>query len=162
MSYKNWSAICAITDQNLKFCVACSTDEKVLEGLQRGFPELFTEEKPEHDGPWPLSVIRRAFDTRAPNITEEELLSGELEIPFVYAVGPSCPQGERDGRLILTTSEENELLEGWEEAEETKFFPYNLGCFWVNDEKYYVAYYSTLETWVWAILVPATLVDENS
>ena len=86
--YRNWHAICAITDPHLKLCVSLTKDESLLAKLALGFPELFTEEKPEHEGPWPLSVLRRAvkdsYDEAHDVSTANEVLT-TLGFPVIQA-----------------------------------------------------------------------------
>jgi hypothetical protein len=46
--FKNWPAICDETDQLLMLLVATTNNPKTLQGLEAGFPYLFTEtEQPE-------------------------------------------------------------------------------------------------------------------
>ena len=41
--FKNWSAICEVKDDLLRLLVATTKDAETLEGLQQGFPHLFSE-----------------------------------------------------------------------------------------------------------------------
>jgi hypothetical protein len=59
--YKNWPAICKVRDPHLRM-LAITADEATATCLQRGFPELFVAEKPEHPGPFPLSYLRAAAE----------------------------------------------------------------------------------------------------
>ena len=43
--FKNWKTICAEQNQGLRSLIATSDDERILKGLQKGFPELFTQEE---------------------------------------------------------------------------------------------------------------------
>ena len=71
--YKNWPEICRIKDELLRLLVATTKDAYVLDGLEKGFPKLFSveETKPRV----PASAIREAARVRS----REENNSGEYE-----------------------------------------------------------------------------------
>ena len=56
--YKNWPEICKVENDLLRLLVATTKDEHVLAGLEKGFPELFSEEA--SDLKVPASALRHA------------------------------------------------------------------------------------------------------
>ena len=60
--YKNWIEICKIGNPYFRLSIASSTDQSFLKKVALGFPELFTETKPEREGPFPLSYLRDFAD----------------------------------------------------------------------------------------------------
>lgn len=60
--YKNWVAICELTDPVLRMAVSGAQDEETLKGFSVGFPQLFTtEEQRVHK--FPLSLLSSAWVT---------------------------------------------------------------------------------------------------
>lgn len=82
--HKNWPAICRLEDGELMRLVATTTDEDTLAGLRRGFPELFTSEKQDFDGRWPVSIIH-AFASRwnAAMDSPDEFLREQIGLPII-------------------------------------------------------------------------------
>lgn len=60
--FKNWKAICEVSDPALRFLLATTEHAHTLSGLQAGFPSCFSEVK--QSGPIPLSVVRTWYRDR--------------------------------------------------------------------------------------------------
>jgi hypothetical protein len=60
MLYRNMQAICKL-DPQFRLAILVSNSQMFFEKLSRGFPELFTREKPEFEGPFPLSFLKREY-----------------------------------------------------------------------------------------------------
>ncbi|KKW29912.1 MAG: hypothetical protein UY72_C0029G0005 [Candidatus Uhrbacteria bacterium GW2011_GWD2_52_7] len=165
MLNRNWRAICAVTDPRLKMCVALATDEKVLEGLQRGFPELFTAEKPEHDGPWPLSVLRRIVEESCGENSDDDFGTAyrTLEKHFGFPCVEAWLEGVNklpEGAMRLT-EEESEII--WEvDRRGGGLFPQGTSRVAVNGIEYFVGWVGDVTALTECYLFPCELVDENA
>lgn len=61
--YKNWQTICRVEDDLLRLLIATTHDQYVLAGLERGFPDLFSEDPTELRVP--ASALRKAAQERS-------------------------------------------------------------------------------------------------
>ena len=166
MLYRDWRAISAVTDPRLKMCVALATDEKVLEGLQRGFPELFTAEKPEHDGPWPLSVLRRIVEESCGENSDDDYGTAfrTLEKHFGFPYIEAWQEGVNkipEGAMRLTEEESERIWEVWD-TEGCGLFPQGTGRVTLNGVEYYVGWVGDVTALTECYLFPCALVDENA
>ncbi len=170
-SYRNWPAICAITNCHLKLCIALTKDKGLLDKLAKGFPELFTEEKPEHDGPWPLSVLRRAIveahedERNASNANF--ILYERFSFPSISVEGIESNLGY-GLRLNAEESSALNVVDKDRNADNMIAFPIGLERITVGGTEYYVGY-TDKETYdavdkldLNAYLFPCSLVDENA
>ena len=55
---KNWKKVCELKNNLLRLLVATTEDEKILRGLQAGFPELFCDASEEAELCVPFSAIQ--------------------------------------------------------------------------------------------------------
>lgn len=160
--YRNWPAICAITNPRLKLLVALEPDEEVLEGLNRGFPGFFTEEPPQQSGPWPLSVLKYITDKAYADEDSNQIGDDALEafgFPIVKASVDLEAMGWHDG-LQLSEVDANELTSMWTEGR-SSMFPDNTRRVTIRNVEYYVGYVEVNIDPLSAILYPCSLVDEN-
>lgn len=83
MPYKNWQAICGLQDDLFRLLVAMTKDPYILAGLEKGFPELFSEEETI------LRVPASAIRERAQEYSMEQEQSNEYgELDANISWGP--------------------------------------------------------------------------
>lgn len=167
--YKNWPAICRISDVYLRLCIALTNNEELLTKLQKGFPECFTDEEPEHPGPFPLSALRSLSDRwlhiesdRGDFSTTHELLEEEVGFPVVWCGGPTSQWAGDDGALPLPLELQgetyNEIIQ-WS-RENKNGFPRVLRQVNIGGQEYYLGWANESEEDM--ALYPCRLVDENA
>jgi hypothetical protein len=162
--YRNWPAICAIANPRLKLLVALEADEEVLEGLQRGFPGLFTDEKPQQDGPWPFSVLKHITDKNYADEDSDQVGDDVLEafgLPGIQASDDLDAMGWPNGLQLLQTHVDV-LKEMWDKGGSEKMFPDNTRRITIHNVEYYVGYVEVGLFPFRAILYPCSLVNENA
>jgi hypothetical protein len=161
--YRNWPAICALSNHHLMLFAATANEEERAK-LALGYPELFTEEKPEQDGPWPLSVIRRVLVEKK---TEEdgvhEILERELGL-ICIAVEGSLKLVFHGEAMPISDDEGREISRLWDEGYDT--FPEKTHRVTINGVEYYLGMVDnanqTHPQEVNAFVYLCSLVDENA
>lgn len=167
MHYRDWKAICALTDPRLKLCISLATDEKVLEGLQRGFPELFTREKPTHETRWPLSALLRAVEESCGEQSNDDFstahrtLKKRFGFPSIEAwvLGDTVTELP-EGIMCLMDDEAALLNDMWRRGE--GLFPRHTSRVTINGVEYYLGWLGDIHAITECYLYPCSLVDENS
>lgn len=168
--YKDWRAICALTNVHLKLLVSLATDEEFLKKLARGFPELFTDEEPDQkNGLWPLSVLRMIVAESIrndPHPDSASIISAYDELssvfPWVGACGPLTSEGFSDP--LILTREEAQQVSYYERLDDRGVFPFGLIKVAVQGNDYYIGMpvndYVDSDT-IRVYLFPCVLVDEK-
>ena len=90
--FRNWKLICQEKDPALRLLLATATDERILEGLEKGFSEFFAaEEQPLRV---PHSAIREWGVRVGGNITFPNDVLKHFGIPhFTFHEGSDHPEG---------------------------------------------------------------------
>lgn len=160
--YRNWPAICKIADTRQKLLVSICKDEALLSRLTREFPEYFLEEKPEHPGPFPLSVLREITYERDANIhTPSDAMQIVVGFPFVVFGGDQTDIPiTKDLRSRLGEAEA--LYKMLPDVEANSLFPYHLFDVVAEGVRYYVGWMPFGDPTVGYELHPADLVDVNA
>jgi hypothetical protein len=128
--HRNWAAVCKLTNKRLQLVVALTTDRETLEGLRRGFPNLFTDEPLEQQGPWPLSVLRRVIEDGEASeegdaSTADDLFDRVgLNIPHVVIVSKGF-RLTNEGDIVATAAEA-EMISGRFNKGGYELFPHTL------------------------------------
>ncbi len=173
MLYKNWKEICKIENAYFLLAVALATDIKFLGDLAIGFPHLFTDIKPEHPGPFPLSFLRKIADS-AQDIHSLDEIFLEYGLPAIpYAHRESFyfrTMEERDEKPVLWmgSAMSQEEYNVWSEKYTAAYplFPYTLETLTIDDVNYYVGYVNTngpdVDELKDMYLYPTDLVDVNT
>lgn len=162
--YKNWKGICQLNDTNFKLWVSLCNNWGLLNKLAAGFPELFTQDKPEYEGPFPLSVVRRVADSEDPNGDNpsnwDELLRDVLGLPWFTC----APVGSGKDFIPMPM----EIIEKMENGEiplighrRKPSFPETLERITIGGIEYYIGF-NWWGTEVELQLYPCALIDENA
>lgn len=165
MRYKNMSQICRIRDLNLRIFAALCKDTELLEKLSMGFPELFTDTKPEGEGPIPLSAVKEIVNG-LPEDTTLDMVSSQFGLTafscahpdtIVYSIGESIPMP-----IDITqeyASHEERILR-------TNGFPFDLHRITINGVEYYMGWINPdgvrADHEKDFYIYPCELVDENA
>jgi hypothetical protein len=164
MLYKVWSEICKVPDVHLRLFLALCTDQQLLSKTALGFPEFFTDNKPERDGPIPLSALKEI----AAGLDQDTLLndvSGEYGLPsFNYAHPDSGQMGV--GAIPMPKEIVSEYVHYSTRYNETGGFPFNLDKVNLNGMDYYVGWVNSTGVQVDHekdfYVFPCDLVDVNA
>lgn len=158
MRYRNWRAICAITDQNLLLFLALTKDEALLRKVASGLPGVLVDEKPEHEGPWPLSVIRRVCATMHNDEPHMEQLTERLGVPVIRAMTARTAEDWEKDYLVMSAAEEQNLPSTWKGLPALQ--DETLHVFWLGGQKYYIFNVTKKDGYI--DLIPAELINENA
>ena len=168
MLYKNWPAICQIGNLHFRLAVALATDEEFLSKIAQVFPNLFTETKPEHPGPFPLSYLREvasrycAVDGQDRSCIDEPM--NQIGMPHVLLVND--PDGWDEGSVLTAPGWFEKHLDMFREEYERGSFPFDLYRVQINDEGtiYYLGLVNHGDNGIdpHIYLFPVDLVDENT
>ena len=100
--YKNWQRINKEPDFTLRFLLTTTNDERILDGLQAGFPEFFSpEEQPLRVA---LSVIKGWYEVGSDNegLPLPETIMEGLGIPhFMFGSGTEVTTYPEEWKRVL-------------------------------------------------------------
>jgi len=116
MLHKNWTAICAEANPTLRILAATVEDQRVLEGLEKGFPQLFTTEQ-QREPKVPLSAIKSIIKHAGSDGADDSAyeVCDRLKIPLLY-FGPSTAD-HSDSRFEPVPAEFKDKCSGCLECE---------------------------------------------
>ena len=167
MLYKNWPEICKVENLHFRLAVALATNQEFLGKIAQVFPNLFTETKPEHPGPFPLSYLREMANRYIAEGNDHSVLEypmTDVGLSAVYLVEKKTDGWDKNN--VLTAP-------GWFEEHHAYFreeyergtFPLELFRVQINDEGtvYYLGYVAGDDhpNGKHMLLYPSNLVDEN-
>lgn len=169
MLYKNWSEICEVEDVHLRLAVALSVDQEFLGKIAQGFPNLFTETKPDRVGPFPLSYLKQLADIWCAQDGEDrstlDKCFKKVGLPSILWAHPEADVFQAKNCLVLNVTDEQyaELLKHYQEG---ICFPYIGQTVVVDNTSYYTGWVNSEGTGhnfgKDITLFPANLVNVNA
>ncbi|OGG50246.1 hypothetical protein A2763_04690 [Candidatus Kaiserbacteria bacterium RIFCSPHIGHO2_01_FULL_54_36] len=171
--FKNWKAICKVESSYLRLLMLTASEPELAK-LQRGFPELFQEEKPEHPGPFPLSFLRKiAEDLKAdcfqgdPHPTDAwcDIANAlpnqfhDVGLPSEFCVHPDHKDNFSAGHRLMSA----ELIKAYSKLHKgyqiDMIFPWGLRIVHWDGVPYFLGDFDHCKSF---LVYPAALVDVNS
>lgn len=170
MTYKNWLGICAIENIHFRLAVALSNDKEFLGKIAQVFPNLFTNIKPEHPGPFPLSYLREIADKWCQKNGEDQstLYNGFAMIgfPSVLWAHPENEVYDPETSIVLKMTNDDYWEYNARYREHRVCFPYINHLVVLNGTRYYTGWVNsdgvTDDACKDIYLFPADLVDIGS
>lgn len=174
MYSKNWSAIAALSSVYVKLCLIFTTDEAMLERLERGFPECFLPAGEASETLFPLSVVLQVANDAvqtgeaSDRSTIDEVLAARLGLPSMECAPADAESFDPEKHLPMpdwVIERYDELRANWRESGN---FPWRFIEVQIRGGDYYLGYVSeegvsksdnSGDEWKRIVLYPAELIN---
>ncbi len=166
--YKNWKAICGITDPNFRLFIALCTEQETLLKIAFVFPEFFVAKKPEQPGPFPLSYLRRVADSHFKDGREIGEVASDMPDIMLGVGMQHFYYGSPDKTAVpihfpLTIEHRSKLKELRRVAEKIECFPWGLNRIVINGTEFFTGLWTGDDADdIDVDVYPTALVDVNA